>query len=261
MPDSNSSGGLTGADIVPGAGAALNFINSGIQRDFEYQQSQMANRFNLEMWNRQNEYNTPAAQMQRFKDAGLSPHLIYGRGESGNAGSPQPFVKSERTPNTNPIVDYLQLKAIDKDIEAKDSQQEMLKIEYQKLLTEVALLKAGALPSDDNSETIWGGFNLQALKSSDEYKKRQAETDAILSGIANRNQDTKNKEVLHGLLSSNQTLKDMEVDQATYEKMLWDKYQIHPDDPDMIKVLKYLSVENPTLKGWKGGLFDFLIGK
>jgi len=30
-------------------------------------------------WNRQNQYNSPAAQMQRFKDAGLSPHLIYGQ--------------------------------------------------------------------------------------------------------------------------------------------------------------------------------------
>jgi len=30
-------------------------------------------------WNRQNEFNSPAAQMQRYKDAGLSPHLIYGQ--------------------------------------------------------------------------------------------------------------------------------------------------------------------------------------
>lgn len=30
-------------------------------------------------WNRQNEFNSPAAQMQRFKEAGLSPHLIYGQ--------------------------------------------------------------------------------------------------------------------------------------------------------------------------------------
>lgn len=30
-------------------------------------------------WNSQNEYNSPAAQMQRYKDAGLNPHLIYGQ--------------------------------------------------------------------------------------------------------------------------------------------------------------------------------------
>ena len=32
-------------------------------------------------WNRQNDYNTPKAQMSRFKEAGLSPHLIYGQNQ------------------------------------------------------------------------------------------------------------------------------------------------------------------------------------
>lgn len=35
-------------------------------------------------WNMQNEYNSPAAQMERFKAAGLNPNLIYGQSnESG----------------------------------------------------------------------------------------------------------------------------------------------------------------------------------
>lgn len=36
-------------------------------------------------WDMQNQYNSPAAQMQRFKDAGLNPNLMYGQGESGGA--------------------------------------------------------------------------------------------------------------------------------------------------------------------------------
>lgn len=43
----------------------------------------------LAFWGLQNQYNTPAAQMQRFKDAGLNPNLIYGQGNSGNAVAPQ----------------------------------------------------------------------------------------------------------------------------------------------------------------------------
>jgi hypothetical protein len=31
----------------------------------------------IELWNMQNAYNTPAQQMQRFKEAGLNPNLIY----------------------------------------------------------------------------------------------------------------------------------------------------------------------------------------
>jgi len=40
---------------------------------------------NLALWNLQNQYNTPEAQMSRFKAAGLNPNLIYGQGNAGNA--------------------------------------------------------------------------------------------------------------------------------------------------------------------------------
>lgn len=38
----------------------------------------------LANWNRANAYNSPQSQMARFKEAGLNPHLIYGKGSSGN---------------------------------------------------------------------------------------------------------------------------------------------------------------------------------
>lgn len=39
----------------------------------------------LARWNMQNEYNTPAAQMSRMKEAGLNPALMYGQATTGNA--------------------------------------------------------------------------------------------------------------------------------------------------------------------------------
>lgn len=36
----------------------------------------------------QNKYNSPQAQMDRFKQAGLNPHLIYGQGSPGQQPSP-----------------------------------------------------------------------------------------------------------------------------------------------------------------------------
>lgn len=50
-------------------------------------QADMANAHELEMWNLNNEYNTPAAQMQRMKDAGLNPMLFYQQGNPGNSSS------------------------------------------------------------------------------------------------------------------------------------------------------------------------------
>lgn len=38
----------------------------------------------VKLIDKQNEYNTPKAQMQRFAEAGLNPNLIYGLGSNGN---------------------------------------------------------------------------------------------------------------------------------------------------------------------------------
>lgn len=59
------------------------------------EQSELAYQRELEMWNLQNAYNTPAAQMERFKAAGLNPHLIYGQGNAGNASSPVRYQKPD----------------------------------------------------------------------------------------------------------------------------------------------------------------------
>lgn len=44
----------------------------------------------VEMWNRQNEYNSPSSQMARLKEAGLNPNLVYGTGAVGNTSSQLP---------------------------------------------------------------------------------------------------------------------------------------------------------------------------
>lgn len=53
----------------------------------------------LANWNRQNEYNTPKAEMQRLRDAGLNPNLVYGHGSSASNAGPinQPGFDQPRT--------------------------------------------------------------------------------------------------------------------------------------------------------------------
>lgn len=45
------------------------------------------NEWNLAQWNRQNAYNTPAAQRQRYEDAGINPYFALGNLQSGQAES------------------------------------------------------------------------------------------------------------------------------------------------------------------------------
>lgn len=61
--------------------------DSWVNATYNLAAADMANAHELDMWNLQNQYNTPSAQMQRFKDAGLNPMLIYQQGSPGNASS------------------------------------------------------------------------------------------------------------------------------------------------------------------------------
>lgn len=69
---------------------------------------------NLSDWHMQNEYNSPEAQMKRFKEAGLNPNLIYGQTNTSDAiRSSDTGSYTGQAPNIgNPMSDYLQMEAI-----------------------------------------------------------------------------------------------------------------------------------------------------
>lgn len=65
------------------------------------------NQWNLEQWNRENEYNSPEAQMMRYKAAGINPYMAMGNITSGNASSLQSAELANQQPATTDIVpDY-----------------------------------------------------------------------------------------------------------------------------------------------------------
>jgi DNA-binding transcriptional MerR regulator len=51
----------------------------------------------MRAWRKQNEYNTPGRQMDRFRRAGLNPNLIYSQGNPGNAAPPPKADTSTKT--------------------------------------------------------------------------------------------------------------------------------------------------------------------
>lgn len=62
---------------VIGAGSSL--FNGFMNRNSAASAFADSSRLSWDMWNAANAYNTPAAQMARFKAAGLNPNLVYGQ--------------------------------------------------------------------------------------------------------------------------------------------------------------------------------------
>ena len=65
------------------------------QDQIEAEQRQQ--RYDLEAWNRTNAYNHPLEQMNRLRQAGLNPNLIYGRGADNTAAA----ISNVRAQNTD----------------------------------------------------------------------------------------------------------------------------------------------------------------
>lgn len=90
--------------LVPliGAGASIlgnvlnnNAVSSANQQNQQFQERMygLQRAASLSDWHMQNQYNSPQAQMQRYKDAGLNPNLIYGQ---SNTAAPVRSTESPR---------------------------------------------------------------------------------------------------------------------------------------------------------------------
>lgn len=103
------------------------------------------NEWNLEQWNRENEYNSPIRQMERLKAAGLNPNLVYGSGAS--AGSASSITSA--TPAPVQPVDYgsgiKDLGHIAQQYISNTMQQQHLDVEKQRSETERIKATASAL--------------------------------------------------------------------------------------------------------------------
>lgn len=130
-------------DFIPVVGPAIsaissigtNIANKQMNDDNNRTQMELA-KYNwdkqIDFWHKQNEYNSPSAQMQRFADAGLNPNLMYGQGTNGNSSfSPSadmPKTNAYRFDNAlgNASMMFAQLelqrKSVDSDARLKDSQ-------------------------------------------------------------------------------------------------------------------------------------------
>lgn len=97
-------------------------------RLYNLELAKQQNSWNIQQWNRENAYNSPSAQMERMKQAGLNPDMMYGGGVSGNlaASSPQMTSGAPSSPmdwsalgSKKTVGDFMMQKAQMENIEAQ----------------------------------------------------------------------------------------------------------------------------------------------
>lgn len=128
------------------ASLGANFVSSISSDILNYQLAKKQNQWNIEQWNRENAYNLPSAQVQRLRDAGLNPGLIYGSGNIHNTSASSPEMVSGlghmMPPNLDPMafaqIDLMNAQAADLRASAnskeKDAELKQWDIKVQEML-------------------------------------------------------------------------------------------------------------------------------
>lgn len=164
-----AAAGAAAGSVVPGIGTAIgalggaaisaignwfgNKSNRKASREAFERESKFAREERLaqqqwieQMYEKNNSYNSPAAQMQRLQDAGLNPDLMYSRGDVGNATAPEAPTQAP-TPRYNviPTNTYGQTAQIAADAGLKSAQARLADSQSKKTDTEESLLTADYL--------------------------------------------------------------------------------------------------------------------
>lgn len=119
--------GLTtvGSMIAPGIGTAVGAIGDSLLGYFSQRSANKANaklaeyqnKWNLEQWKRENDYNLPINQLRRFQDAGINPMLAMGNMDSGNA----PALESAPMANQQAFTNFNGFQNLNQNLLAKEA--------------------------------------------------------------------------------------------------------------------------------------------
>lgn len=195
------------------------------QRNWSEKMYNEQNAWNYQMWQEEKEYNTPAAQVERMREAGLNP-LFYGLdgnsvGSAADAAQPLGYERASADNQPNPLAGMSQLGLdianMKKDIELKNAQ-------IDKLGADAEGVKLDNTFKEKTMDARVQGEELANSLTKENIGKVQDERKKIVKEIGKIAEETKN-EAFKGLLIQAQTgvekAKEKEIlEMLPYEKLL-----------------------------------------
>jgi hypothetical protein len=157
--------------IAQGVSSAAQIFTNQQNKKTALQMYDMQRTDALADWNRQNQYNSPAAQMQRFKDAGLSPHLIYGQTNT----APPVRSSSVDTPKAQaPQIDPNAANVPFLALQLQAQEQNIKNMQAQEKLISAQTIKA-------KSETDWKNYNTGYMKAVEGWRMELLKNQGLLT--------------------------------------------------------------------------------
>lgn len=146
-----------------GIGAQL-LQNSANKKMAEYAYSK-----DLEMWNRQNAYNDPKAQMSRLDSAGLNPNMMYGTGQSANMAKEMPKYNAPTMKYDNILPAVAGAMSQFQDTKVKQAQTDNIKAQTEGVLLKNNLMGSTIMEQIDAIKNT--SYSIQVKAQLDNIKR------------------------------------------------------------------------------------------
>lgn len=143
----------------------------------------------LEAWNRQNEYNSPTAQMARLREAGLNPNLVYGKGADNTAmaiNRPQAMPWNPKPPDVSGLANSLFAGA---DLAMKQAQTDLVRKQMTVLDQDMMLKSAQTAQTLQNTAKTQQQYEQAQSLFPYDLQGKQLDMQAKAQGISIREQE------------------------------------------------------------------------
>lgn len=159
----------------------------------------------VKLWNMQNAYNAPAQQMQRYKEAGLNPNLIYNQQNTAQPIRSTDYVAPQ-------LPDFQGVLAKSSQIKLQNQQLANAELQNQALEAQIIKTKADALYVASNTQ--FKDLDVQRLQGQlpGLVEGVQLRNQSMKEEIANRVADTNNKIAQLPILQQQKMKLENEVD-------------------------------------------------
>lgn len=245
---------------LPLAVAGISAVSSGVDALLTGGQNKKNRKHQEYMYDKNNAYNTPQMQMQRYKAAGLNPHLIYGQGNSGNASMPgNPDTEAPQTKFADIAQNYASNKKQQIEIDNMRKSMEVMDADITlKAATTANTLSSSAQTQQQvaHAAALWD--NTQALAAAnlgnaqETGVKLKAEVGAILATTSLTK--TQQAQALQNIeesvariktLQADNKLKEAQLVEQNMKNQMW-KDGINPNDSASNQILKEIYKEFKT---------------
>lgn len=167
-------------------------------REYNLMLAKLQNEWNLQQWERSNEYNNPLNQIQRLKAAGLNPNLVYGNGAGQSTAAPSPQLTSG-SPSMPQDMSLMATRPTIGTIMAQGLQNEMMRAQIDKVKAETRsegyqgdILASDAAFRDAINQGSIDLNNVQIQGINSKIKLNNSQISEIRSKISNLDTQTNN---------------------------------------------------------------------